>query len=156
MSNLNLPPVTSSQLAFQNFEPLGQSETEEFWLMSLQSNKCIIDIHCVFKGTVDACPIHPRDIFRRAILMNASSLILAHNHPSGDSRPSIEDYKITKDLVEASQLLQIPINDHLILTKDHYWSFADHGYCFNKGLFRKCASRRVQSRTSFRLRNPFY
>ena len=81
---------------------------------------------CLFRGTVDACPVHPRDIFRFAIVHNASSFIIAHNHPSGDLKPSLSDLKFTKKLIRLSQTMQIPLIDHLILTKSSYCSFLDN------------------------------
>ena len=81
----------------------------------------------LFRGTVDSCLIHPRDIFRFACVNNASSLLIAHNHPSQDCTPSDHDHSITKRLVKAGKLLQMPIVDHVILTDEDYYSFADNG-----------------------------
>jgi DNA repair protein RadC len=73
--------------------------------------------------------VHPRDIFRFACLENASSLIVAHNHPSGDTRPSEQDLLFTRQLLRASRILQIPLLDHLILTTSGFSSFAREGWC---------------------------
>lgn len=76
----------------------------------------------VFRGVVDATLLHPREIFRHAILLGASSLIVAHTHPSGDASPSDEDLKATKKIIKTGQLVGIPVDDHVIIgcgTKQH-------------------------------------
>ena len=117
--------IVSSQKAYQVLKEKMNSEVEEFWAIALASNKAIIAIKCLFRGTVDACLVHPRDIFRFACLSNASSLIIAHNHPTEDLTPSEADLRMTKKLVAASRLMQIPIVDHLILGGSAYKSFLD-------------------------------
>src|SRR6185312_5767265 len=82
---------------------------------------------CLFRGTVDGCFFHPRDVFRYAIVHNASALIVAHNHPSGSPRPSPEDIEITRQLEAAGELLQVPIVDHVIITRRGYFSFLEAG-----------------------------
>jgi DNA repair protein RadC len=103
-------------------------DVEEFWCLALASNLNLIDLKLIFRGTVDFCTIHPRDIFRYACVTNASKLIIAHNHPSGDTDPSLNDLEITNRLVTISKLIEIPIVDHLILTKKNYSSLAEKGY----------------------------
>lgn len=119
--------ITSSRIAFEQLSHLGHLEVEEFWVLLLHANKTLIGRECVFRGTVDSCPIFPRDIFRSACRTNAASIIVAHNHPSGDRFPSPSDLHATKRLVEAGRLLGIPVNDHLIIVFKDFWSFADHG-----------------------------
>lgn len=101
-------------------------QQEEFWVIALASNLNLIGGKMIFLGTVDMCLIHPRDIFRYALLTNASQLMIAHNHPSGDSAPSMEDIKVTNRLVRSGQLLGIPIIEHLILTEEDCFSFRRH------------------------------
>jgi len=79
------------------------------------------------KGSVDLCPVDPREVFRAAIIMGASGVFLVHNHPSGDSSPSQEDAELTERVVEAGKLLGIPVIDHLIVVEDSFYSFAEHG-----------------------------
>lgn len=122
--------ITSSQLAYTQLAHLGALEVEEFWILALHTNKQMIQRECVFRGTVDACPVYPRDVFRAACRLNAANLIIAHNHPSGDVQPSREDLVITKKLTAAGQLLGIPLVDHLVIAGKQFWSFADHGYKF--------------------------
>ncbi len=120
--------ITNSSLAFSILRPIAHQTVEEFWALALNPAKVPLRTELLFKGTVDACLVHPREIFRFALLANASSLIVAHNHPSQNSQPSEWDLKVTRQLVEASEILQIPLIDHLILTKNNYVSFADEGW----------------------------
>jgi DNA repair protein RadC len=101
---------------------------ERFYLVTLNAQLEPISISCVGIGTLDGVTIHPRDVFRRAILDNAASLVVAHNHPSGAATPSAADDAITRRLREAGNLLDIPLLDHLILTPCHaVYSYASHG-----------------------------
>lgn len=102
-------------------------EQEEFWVLALNSSLEIIDAKCLFRGTVDHCLIHPRDIFRYGFKMNSSRLILCHSHPSGQSQPSKEDLDITAEIIAASKILKLPIEDHLIAAKRNYFSFRENG-----------------------------
>lgn len=80
-------------------------------------------------GSLDASVVHPREVFKAAIVANAAALICAHNHPSGDPEPSREDRAITERLRQAGTLLGIPVLDHIVLGDGttHYFSFADAG-----------------------------
>lgn len=117
--------ITSSHPAYLAIKDQIQYDVEEFWGLALSSNKRLIKARCLFRGTVDACLIHPRDIFRFGCLTNASSLIVAHNHPSDELLPSHADTVMTQRLVKAGKLMQIPIIDHLILGQNNYKSFFD-------------------------------
>ncbi|OFZ16484.1 MAG: hypothetical protein A2Z20_09975 [Bdellovibrionales bacterium RBG_16_40_8] len=117
--------LTSSHEAFNYLRKFLTADVEEFWIASLRSDKSVISSACLFRGTVDSCNAHPRDVFRFACLHNSSSIIVAHNHPSQDPTPSTHDQKLTKQLVKASRLLGIPLLDHLIIVDSGYWSFAD-------------------------------
>lgn len=110
---------------------LFKTEVEEFWVLALTSSKKVIKAEMLFRGTVDSCLVHPRDIFRFACVNNASSIVIAHNHPSGDHSPSSEDIQLTKRIVKIGKLLQIPVVDHLILSEKGYFSFTDER--LNKG-----------------------
>ena len=106
-------------------------DVEELWAVALRPNKEIIAEKCLFRGTVDYCMAHPRDIFRFALLNNSSYLLLAHNHPSGDLNPSTKDIEFTEQIIAASQLIEISILDHIIFGKNSYWSFANNGWKFH-------------------------
>lgn len=110
--------------AKQHLAELAASEIEEFWVLALSPSKKVLAQKMLFRGTVDACMVHPRDVFRFAIVSNASSIIVAHNHPSGEAYPSDQDISTTEQMVRAGKLLQIPIIDHLLFTKTDFVSFA--------------------------------
>lgn len=90
------------------------------------ANRLIRDI-TISEGILNASLVHPREVFREAVLEPTSGIILIHNHPSGESRPSEEDIRITRQLVEAGKIFGIKILDHLIIAKDSYKSLADEG-----------------------------
>ncbi|MGE0764790.1 MAG: RadC family protein [Bdellovibrionales bacterium] len=130
MSERTPQTIVTSHQAFRQLQHLGRLEVEEFWVLALHANKRLIGMERIFRGTVDACPVFPRDVFRAACRWNASSLIIAHNHPSGDARPSAEDLAITQHLCAGGRLLGIPLVDHLVIAGAEFWSFADHGFDF--------------------------
>lgn len=91
-------------------------ETEVFWVLLLDTRKRLMGFpHKVSEGILDASLVHSREIFKHAVSTSAQSLILAHNHPSGDPTPSAEDVKITRQMVEAGRVLEIPVLDHVII-----------------------------------------
>ena len=87
----------------------------------------VISLENITTGIVNASLVHPREVFKKAISKNATSLILAHNHPSGDPMPSNEDKLITKRLVEAGEIIGIGIIDHIIIGDGSYLSFKEMG-----------------------------
>jgi len=115
----------SSREAFHYLSRIMTADVEEFWATALRSDRSVIHSQCLFRGTVDSCLAHPRDIFRFAYLQNSALLLVAHNHPSQDPTPSAQDIRFTRQLVDASRIAGVPILDHLILTQKCYWSFAE-------------------------------
>lgn len=95
-------------------------------LLLNRANRLIKEVP-ISEGTLDASIVHPRDVFREALLEPAAGIILIHNHPSGNPSPSEEDLRITKQLVEAGRLLGIRVYDHIILAGESYRSLADDG-----------------------------
>jgi DNA repair protein RadC len=95
-------------------------------LLLSRSNRLIKEV-TISEGTLDASIVHPRDVFREALLESAAGVILLHNHPSGNPNPSEEDLRITKQLVEAGRVMGIKIYDHIILAGEDYRSLADDG-----------------------------
>ena len=98
---------------------------EHFKLILLNARNKIIGISTVSVGSLNASIVHPREVFKDAIMHNAYSVVLAHNHPSGDSEPSEDDLMITKRLVDAGKILDIKVTDHIIITKNGYFSFKE-------------------------------
>ena len=92
-------------------------QQEEFHIVTLSTKNQVIDTHRITVGTLDASLVHPREVFRAAIKDAASSIILVHNHPSGDPTPSSEDVKVTDRLTEAGKTLGIEVLDHIVLGK---------------------------------------
>lgn len=107
-------------------EILKNEKQEYFYGLYLDSKKNLIDKKLLFKGTLNRSIVHPREIFKNAYLLSASSIICVHNHPSGDTTPSKEDFMITKTLVEIGKLQGINIIDHIIIGLDYY-SFFENG-----------------------------
>ena len=100
---------------------------EHFKLIILNTRNKIITITNVSTGTLSASLVHPREVFRDAIRYSASSVVLVHNHPSGDPEPSEEDLRITRRLVDAGKIIGIDVLDHIIIGKDKFTSFKEKG-----------------------------
>ncbi|MCX3266450.1 JAB domain-containing protein [Pedobacter agri] len=100
---------------------------EEFKVVLLNRSNRVLGVVDVSMGGVSGTYVDPKVIFAIALKGNASNLILSHNHPSGSLRPSESDIKLTKRMVECGKLLDIVVFDHLIISEDSYFSFADEG-----------------------------
>jgi DNA repair protein RadC len=107
-------------------------EQECVKVISLDAKNHVLGLDEITRGTVNASLIHPREVFRNPILHSAVSMIVVHNHPSGDPMPSPEDRKITEKITQCGELLSIPCRDHVILGKQCYYSFTI-GKIFLKG-----------------------
>lgn len=108
----------------QNFD----MDKEHFSIIMLDTKNKVIGVNLVSMGTLNQTLTHPREIFRPAIMAAANSIFLCHNHPSGNSTPSVEDVSITKRLTEAGQLLGIQVLDHIILGNDNFTSLRQENY----------------------------
>jgi DNA repair protein RadC len=93
----------------------------------LDSQNRFIGVHTIAVGTVDYCVVNPREVFKAALLCNATSLVLAHNHPSGEPAPSQDDIRLTRDLQKAAELLDIELMDHIVIGEARYASFLELG-----------------------------
>ena len=105
---------------------------EHFKLILLNTRNKIIDIVNISIGTLDASLVHPREVFKEAITHNSASVILVHNHPSGDPEPSDDDLKMTKRLKESGNILGIEVIDHIIIGKNSYYSFKEKELIHNE------------------------
>ena len=120
--------VASSRDVFEIFQPiLGDIQVEEFWILLLNRANYVIAKELVSKGGVAGTVADAKIIFRMAVDKLASSIILCHNHPSGNIKPSPQDVQLTKKLKEAGLLMDITVLDHLIIADTYYYSFADEG-----------------------------
>lgn len=121
-------PLGSPAEVHAAFAPLMEDLSREVFRVALldAQNGLLRDV-IVSEGTLSASLVHPREVFRPAILEPAASLILLHNHPSGDPTPSREDLKLTRQLVECARLLDLRINDHVVIGRGRYVSLAEKG-----------------------------
>lgn len=103
-------------------------EKEHFLVICLDTRRRLISIENLSIGTINQSLVHPREVFRAAIAKSASYIVLAHNHPSGDTNPSLDDVHTTERLIEASRLVGIPIIDHLIVSDKEFLSLKDEEY----------------------------
>ena len=101
-------------------------DREHFVIAMLDRKGNVLGLNTVSIGSVSSSVVHPREVFKPAIVIGASSIVLAHNHPSGDTAPSREDIDVTKKLVEGGKILNIEILDHVIVG-DSYYSFKERG-----------------------------
>ena len=111
------PEDVLGRIAFLKFVP-----QEHFVVITLDSSNHIINVHDVTKGLVSQTPVHPREVFRCALQDSAVSVIVAHNHPSGSTTPSNEDVAITRVIVAAGKIMQVPVIDHIIISRSGYLS----------------------------------
>lgn len=100
---------------------------EEFKIIVLNRANKVLGVADISLGGVSGCVVDPKVVFQTALAANASSIVLSHNHPSGNLKPSEADLQITRKCKEAGKFLDLPILDHIILTKDGFFSFADEG-----------------------------
>ena len=128
-------PIKGSRHAAQTFEDKLQlvSEPEEMmYLITLDTRHCPTSYTEVARGSLNETIVHPREIFKRAIVTNSHAIIMVHNHPSGNVEPSPQDHNLTKRICEAGDLLGIKVLDHLIIAPDAlgaghvYYSFAEN------------------------------
>jgi len=122
-------PLTTSVIAATLLRPLfAELDREQFLVCGLDAKHRIIGINIVSIGSLTLAIVHPREVFKPLILMNAGAWICAHNHPSGDPIPSPEDRVLTSRLRQGADLLGITLLDHLILADERCYSFADQGW----------------------------
>ena len=105
-----------------------QEEAQEvFGILILNTKNKIVAAHEVSRGTLNTSMVHPREVFKPAVLHNAAAIICFHNHPSGDPEPSREDVLLTKQLAEAGGIMGIEVLDHVIVCEDRYVSLKERG-----------------------------
>jgi len=106
---------------------IGDSDRENFIVIALDTNLHINCIHTVSIGTLNMTQVHPREVFKIAILANANSIIVGHNHPSGNLTPSNQDIEVTNKLKEAGNMLGIQVIDHIIVSSTEAISLKEKG-----------------------------
>ena len=124
---INNLKITSSNLLYNYYKDvIGYEMQEHFYCVYLDNQKRVIKDKLLFIGTINKSLVHPREIFKEAYLLSASSIICIHNHPTGNVIPSKEDLQMTDKLVEAGNLLGIKVVDHIIVGKTNYYSFYEN------------------------------
>ncbi len=128
INNINQIKIYSSESIFNYYkDKLSDKLQEHFYCVYLDTKNHIIKDKLLFIGTINQSLVHPREVFKEAYLLSATSIICIHNHPSGNINPSNNDIIITKQLKEVGTLLGINVLDHIIIGKDTYYSFNDNG-----------------------------
>ncbi len=118
--------LNSSQKAADYLIPLiSGRDTEAFMILFLDNQNNVLNHKIVAEGTINEAAVYPREVMKAAIRRNASSIMLAHNHPGGSKKPSQGDIQVTKRLKEAAETLDIKIIDHIIIAGNEYFSFAE-------------------------------
>lgn len=107
---------------------LADKDREHFVVVSLDTKNQPVSINVCHIGSLNASIVHPREVMKSAILSNAASIIVGHNHPSGQVEPSSEDIEVTKRLVEAGKIIGIDVLDHIIVGDERFLSFKEKGY----------------------------
>jgi DNA repair protein RadC len=124
----NEKKITSPAEVADIFIPVLRDEVKEkFLVVCLSTSNKIIAHEVISIGSLNSSVVHPREVFKTAIENNSASVILIHNHPSGNPEPSNEDIAITKKLVESGKILDIPVFDHIIIAGNSYTSFVERG-----------------------------
>ncbi len=120
--------VKNSNDAYERFlEKIEDKNQEHFLVLYLDQSNHPLDVRCISNGGTTHVIADPKIIFKNALRLNATCIVLGHNHPSGNPRPSTDDRKLTQKLVAAGKLLDITVKDHIIIGNERYYSFLDHG-----------------------------
>ncbi len=124
---LNIKRITSAQNVYTLLHEYSTKEKEHFILITMDGSSKVIEKRVIHIGTLNQSLVHPREIFRPAILDNAAGIIISHNHPSGTLEASRADIQITQRLKEVAKLVGIELLDHVILSSQGFYSFSDEG-----------------------------
>lgn len=119
--------ITHPAIAYEALKGFVTRRQEHFIVLTLRTNHEVIRRHVVTKGLLNRALVHPREVFYPAIKDNAAAIIVAHNHPSGNTEPSREDVEVTARLRSAGEILGIPVLDHVIVGRRGYYSFLEAG-----------------------------
>ena len=121
------PPISQSHDVARLCADMLRLDREEFRVLLLNAKHRVMGVHTVSVGSLTVSIVHPREVYKAAILANAAAIIGIHNHPSGNPDPSPEDHALTKRLSEAGKILGITLLDHVIIGQNTHYSFADQG-----------------------------
>jgi DNA repair protein RadC len=131
---INKSPVNNSKELFDYlYHSIRDKTREHFKIIFLDAKNRVIATETHSKGTLNASSVYPREVVDSALRHKAAALIFAHNHPSGDPKPSLEDIAITRQLVFSGKVMGITIHEHIIIGDNCYYSFADQGHIARMG-----------------------
>jgi len=119
--------ITKAKDVYNFLKEFEDEDREHFIVLGLSTNNKVLYREVTNIGILNASILHPREIFKKAIIMSCNSIIIAHNHPSGNPQPSNEDLDITKRLTEAGKILDIRVIDNIIIGKNKFWSNIEDG-----------------------------
>lgn len=132
-NNTNKIQITNADIVYNLlYLDLINELQEKLIVLFLDTKKYIISYKTIFIGTVNASTVHPRDIFREAINNNAVSIIMVHNHPTGNPKPSLNDSIFTNKMQSISKMIGIELDDHIIIGKNKYYSYYSEEWCKNE------------------------
>lgn len=121
------PRYRSPEEIFRLLKPMAKLDREHFVVLHLDGKNSVTAKETVSIGSLNQSIVHPREVFKAAIINSSASLIFAHNHPSGDPAPSREDREITRRLKEAADIIGIKVLDHIVIGNNCYFSMVEHG-----------------------------
>ena len=124
----NAKPLRNAAQVYARLTSVRRARQEHFVVFCLNTRGCAVKRVIVSIGTLNTTLVHPREVFYPAIVHNAAGVVLAHNHPSGETEPSDEDIAMTERLVQAGKLLGIDVLDHIIVAEKCYTSLRDRGF----------------------------
>jgi len=125
------PAVHSPAEAAEIFDYfIGALDHEELWVMCLDTRSRVMNLVALYKGCVNSSQVRIAEVFHQAIIDNSPSIIIAHNHPSGDTTPSPEDVAVTRNINQAGRLLEISVLDHLVVSRGRFVSLKEKGMGF--------------------------
>lgn len=119
--------LNNPELIYKSSKYLFYDKKQEyFYCLYFDNKQRLIERKLLFMGTINKSIVHPREVFKEAYLLSASSIVCMHNHPSGDVHPSKEDIELTKALVQIGQIANIPVVDHIVVSNNTYYSFYEN------------------------------
>lgn len=125
VNDTNLPMIETAKDAVAQLTDIRDLKKEHFVVLYLNAKNQLVHKETISMGTLNANLVHPREVFEPALKCSAAQVVAAHNHPSGDPKPSEDDIEITKRLTEAGKLMGIDVMDHIIVSKNSYFSFKE-------------------------------
>ena len=125
VNDTNLPVINNAKDAVAQLSDMRDLKKEHFMALYLNAKNQLVHKETISMGTLNANLVHPREVFEPALKYSAAQIIAAHNHPSGDPKPSEDDLEVTKRLTEAGKMMGIEIMDHVIVSKNSHFSFKE-------------------------------